>query len=489
MGPTWRVASDFVSRVHRLGSLVTCLFFVLWFASGAILLFVPFPTLTEQERFTWQEPIAVEARCVSIGEGWAALQQPSVMMDEVRLVSTAGRPLYLFELRDGRVEAVWADTGMRIDHFTAEQAARAVETALPRYEPAHMDQVTDDQWTVHQRFDRHRPLYRMTLPDERGRQVYVSSRTGEVVLDTTRRERFWNSFGAVTHWLYWPVLRRHREAWNQVVWWVAALGVLTALSGLIVGTIRSAGVQSWSKAVMRWHYRVGLVIGGLLLTWVFSGLLSMDNGRWFSPPGLQPRDRDLLHGAPPDSSRLSIRPSDVLRRMGSNRPVREIVTQTIGGQIVVIVRFDEEEQLILHPPDWAAGAKFLNQETVLAAARQLRPAHLQDVVRLERGDFYYYPTMHNPRPFPVTRIRFDDRLATWAYVDLRTGRLVEMLDRGQRVHRWLFHGLHSWDLPVLQDYPRSRQAVLSILCLVGVGFSLTGAWLALASVWRTVHKP
>jgi hypothetical protein len=48
-----------------------------------------------------------------------------------------------------------------------------------------------DQWTVSGAFNRHRPLYRIAIGDEADTDLYVSSSTGEVVGDTTRRERGW----------------------------------------------------------------------------------------------------------------------------------------------------------------------------------------------------------------------------------------------------------------------------------------------------------
>ena len=46
---------------------------------------------------------------------------------------------------------------------------------------------------------------------------YVSSVTGEVVMQTTRQSRGLAYLGPVPHWLYLPVLRRNGPLWSQVV--------------------------------------------------------------------------------------------------------------------------------------------------------------------------------------------------------------------------------------------------------------------------------
>ena len=57
-----------------------------------------------------------------------------------------------------------------------------------------------------------------------GQQIYLSDRTGEIVCDTTRRERMWNWCGAVLHWVYFTELRNAPAVWRQVVLWLRASG-------------------------------------------------------------------------------------------------------------------------------------------------------------------------------------------------------------------------------------------------------------------------
>ena len=88
------------------------------------------------------------------------------------------------------------------------------------------------------------------LGDAADTHLYVSSVTGQVVLDTQRVERAWNWAGSVVHWIYPTALRKHWSAWDTTVWWLS----LVAMIGAIVLTLRSRpGVrkQKISKQLAR----------------------------------------------------------------------------------------------------------------------------------------------------------------------------------------------------------------------------------------------
>ena len=82
------------------------------------------------------------------------------------------------------------------------------------------------------------------------------------------------------------------------------------------------------------------------------------------------------------------------------------------------------------------------------------------------------------------RIRSGDRDGTWVYLDPRTGSIVQVLRRPDRVNRWLYHGLHSLDMAWLWH----RRPLWDVTV---IGLSLGGLSLALSSAtpgWRRVWK-
>lgn len=297
---------------HRWAGLLGALFCLLWFLSGMVMLFVPFPQLTEEKRLQWLPSIQWDHCCLEVDVLWR--QIPSdVTVAQVRLIMTIGGPRFVVHDLDRTVYAVSGDdldTGMGLRVSDLDQ-----EAVRSRYDgPVTVTQMVRDLWTVQERFIPHRPLWKVSLHDDEGRDLYLSSRTGEVVAETTSWQRGWNWVGAIVHWAYLPAFREHRLEWKQTLSGLAIVGVVSMGTGLWIGIIRlkrsSTGMlQSPYGGGWRWHHRLGLCAGFFGLTWAFSGLLTLDDGRWFSvptPTDVQ-RERFLGEGIRPQDMAISLR--------------------------------------------------------------------------------------------------------------------------------------------------------------------------------------
>lgn len=115
-----------------------------------------------------------------------------------------------------------------------------------------------------------------------------------------------------------------------------------------------------------------------------------------------------------------------------------------------------------------------------SGARLVPGARIVHSEVLGKYDFYYYAraphTMsgHVEKRLPVLRLKFDDPNSTWVHLDPYTGAVVSKLDAHQRVKRWLFALLHSWDwLPLLERRPL-WDVLLILLSIGGFLVSYTG---------------
>src|SRR5947208_5198900 len=99
-------------------------------------------------------------------------------------------------------------------------------------------EIFSDQWTVAEQYDQYRPLYRVPLEDRPGTEVYISATTGEIVLKTTRRQRWWNYAGSVAHWIYPTALRSHPGLWAALLWWLGLVAMIGAGLGAVIGALR-----------------------------------------------------------------------------------------------------------------------------------------------------------------------------------------------------------------------------------------------------------
>ncbi|MNV56678.1 hypothetical protein D3C71_1489750 [compost metagenome] len=113
-------------------------------------------------------------------------------------------------------------------------------------------------------------------------------------------------------------------------------------------------------------------------------------------------------------------------------------------------------------------------------AQALMPFDSVNTTLLASYDAYYFrrgqASMYaaNARELPVLRVEFDDPGRTIAYLSLHSGDVVLSADRAQRLGRWLFNFLHSWDLPWMLKASAARDALLIALRLGALALALTG---------------
>ena len=470
--------------IHRVLGTGIALLVLLWFGSGAVLLFVPYPSLNEEERFQRLEPIQLDHCCVPLELVWNQVGLTHAV-ERVRLFMTSGRPVYVIHFLDGTLKGLWADQGELLSEIPQHDAVRGMQVGRSLERGSTAETLWDDRWTIHQRFDVHRPLRKIRLHDAESTEVYLSSTTGEVVMDTTAFERQWNTVGAVIHWLYIPMLRRHWALWDQTIWWLAAAGFITAVSGLVLGiqhVVQGRGHRLHSQfiGIKRWHHLGGMAIGAVVCVWLFSGMLSMDHGRWFSrgEPTVEQRQRFMGGRLVPEDVGVPL--GDAMRQVQLSAPVKEVLLIKIGGASYYVFRANPEQQVVMSAVSVQTPTSKFALDTLAEAAKTVIPAQQIDRNEIAQGDLYYYSTVHHPRPLSGLRVVLDDPARTWVHIDTNTGRLMEIMDSSGRVYRWLFHGLHSWDVPFFLEHDRQRRMVLLGLCVAGFLFSLSGVYLGIA---------
>jgi hypothetical protein len=364
------------------------------------------------------------------------------------------------------------------------------------------------------------PLHIVALGDDAGTEVYVADHLGEIVMKTDRRGRGWGYAGAVLHWIYFTPLRRHAALWDGVIVYGSLVGCVMALSGLVAGLWRwsaapryrlrgrPAPSRSPYAGLMRWHHYAGLIFGVVTFTWILSGLLSMNPWDW--SPGHTPTEaqRLAMAGGPLRSDAVTV---EALRQgvtaLSRAWPVKEVEVVQVGGDLwlsayrapeapVGGARRDTDVAAFLSPDaalerrmvalgdSVAAPVDRVAATVVERLTRAAGPkAPVRDAVWLDAYDAYYYDR-DGARPLPVLRVRFDDPEATWLYADPRSGRLVAREVNRSRAERWLYNGLHSFDLLGLH----TRRPLWDILL---IGLSLGGLLLtttAMLPAWRRLQR-
>jgi hypothetical protein len=448
---------------------------LMWCVSGVVMMYKQYPTLEPEEQLVALQPLDA-SRCCSEGFS-ASIDEDRVgpfMLERhldgavLRFQSTFGGQLIL-DVGTGRWIDAWSE-----DELRAIGTDYAVRQNWER--PDNIDIVDRDQWTVQARFNAHRPMFKFANPQ--GRNWYVSSSTAQIVQVTSRMERFWNWLGSIPHWLYPTVLRQHTTVWAQVVIWLTVISLFLTVTGIIIGIRqfrwRSAGQKSPYRTWTLWHHYAGLFFGLFTLTWVLSGLFSMNpwgllESRSFAD------ERYILNGVNQSGSEVVAAVEEVLPAVPAGT-VRLESAYWLGEPYFLVWDADGNSARIA-----ADGVKSLVSESDIYRATVELGLQDASVDRIVDEDAYYY-SLHEDVRLPAWRIRdaFGDRL----YISEETGLLQATVDRNAAPNRWLFQAMHSLDF---HELLRSRPLwdIVMLVLLIGVTIGVgTGTWIGIRRLGR-----
>ena len=467
---------------HRWLGIVLGVLFVVWFASGIVMMYARMPELDPRERLAKLAPIDPQLIQVAPPSGEGVSRLSIAMLD--------GRPVY--RVQQGRQQrTVFADTGEAPGKITE---ARAVEIA-GNFAPEHRSTLRydgylsdSDQWTFGVRGLM--PMHRVALGDEAGTEVYVSEQTSEVVQVTTASGRLWGWLGAVLHWVYFTSFRLNSKLWNEFIVWTSLVGTIMSIIGLGWGLwrfspsmryrLRRAPQRSPYSGWMKWHHIAGLLFGLTTITWVFSGLLSMDPWDWH--PGTAPT-RDQRNAATNGSIHFDqLTPaqlSSAITAFGEHRPKEVEVIRFRGVNYLRAERW----LMAIDRSDAPLIAEFDHKAIEEVAHAAMPGIAIEDESWLDQYDPYYYDR-DGRLSLPVLRVRYLDPQRTWLYLDPKRGAIVRKEERLTRLNRWLYHGLHSLDFPFLYYRRPLWDVVVIVLSIGGIVLSVTTA---LAS-WRRLRR-
>jgi hypothetical protein len=465
--------------LHRYLGIAVGALMVMWCLSGIVMLYVSYPALGENIRLKHLQPIAWRD-CCKIADALAA-DFPSA---GIWIEMLDGRPV-LYPREDSR--PVDLSTGALIEGISADQAAGVAKSFAANASPAApqlLGLIDRDQWTVSGDFNSERPLYHFGLADAAGTELYVSSRSGRAVQITTTRERFWNWLGAIPHWLYFTELRSHPRIWSQAVVVASLLGCFLAGIGIYLGirqfAARPAGRWSPYIGFNLWHHIAGLIFGVFTLTWVLSGLLSMNPWGWLRGTGIE-TESAAIAGAPRSSANLAV----ALQILADAGPAAvSLKAAPLNGENYFIAGSAGGERLRLNErgtpaPLGGADLKFLAQALDSVETRSTPKLATQE-------DDYYFSHHRELAVLPVYRLVLPS--GTRYYLDSVSGKLVAKLDAASRAYRWLHEGLHRLDFaPGLRARPLWDLVMLFLMTGVTV-VCVTGACLGYRRLTRTGLK-
>jgi hypothetical protein len=509
--------------VHRYLGLVFCLIFVIWFASGIVMIYKRMPEYAAEERLARMPALDAAGFRITPAQALEAAGFGEAPR-RVVLTSFQGRPVYRFFVDFGS-STVYADDGRFVDVVDREGALAIAARAFPesRTTIQYLAGLEEpDQWTINNRFENSGVLHHIALGDDAGTELYIAEGTGEITQKTDSSSRFWGYLGPVMHWFYFTPLRAQRAPlWNDLIVYGSVVGCLLCILGIVIGVYRFSASRRFMRGTsmspyvgwLQWHHYAGLLFGVFTFTWTFSGLLTMTPFNWFDQGGPTGQQVRAIRGNGVDLAAFNVPPAAALAEFQKRFQPKEVELLQFMGEpfYAAYERADfsnrAHQDAVRYVAPGATLARVLvtangdtprvkengfTRDELLMAARAAMPGMEPiEVTWLTDVDNYYYQRTGGLR-LPALRAKFDDPEQTWLYLYAGDGSLVQSESRSSRAERWLYQGLHSLDFPWLYQTPWLWYPLIVALSLGGLALSLTSVivgWRFLRGRTRPAAEP
>ena len=259
--------------------------------------------------------------------------------------------------------------------------------------------------------------------------------------------------------------------------WTSGAALLLVMLGMVLGIQRlrlrqryAGGRRSPYRGWQAWHHWLGLGIGTLMLTWLFSGWLSVTPFGWLSSPGVTAQDRLAFAGGALTRADLAAPVADIVRR---HPGLLELAWRRIDGQLNFSMLDHAQRQLLRPVP----------AEQLQHAIQAMRPGAPLTLELLTSEDHYHY-SHHRQAVLPVLRAHFGLADETTFYIDPAQGDIAGHADSNSKWNRWLFNGLHQLDFAAVVRLRPIWDILVIGLCVIGAVSTLTGVVLG----WRRLRK-
>ena len=215
-------------HLHRILGLLLCILCFSWFISGIVMIYHFFPWVSQEDRFTRAEILDTN-NLPAIQD--VLLRFPAKTPTRgLSLNNPYGDPV--FSIGGGRQSIeLYADTNVVppvINYALCESRAKrwCADRKISRVDTLH----ALDQWIPFAQYKREFPIYKFYFDGPEKYQLYVSSRTANILQFTNSDNRFWAWCGAIPHWVYFTVIRSNQNLWTQFMYWACYLGMFMCLS-------------------------------------------------------------------------------------------------------------------------------------------------------------------------------------------------------------------------------------------------------------------
>ena len=479
-----------IYSIHRILGTLLSILFLMWFVTGMVLMYHTFPKVNNKQKTKVLDTLSV----AHLPDFNSVLHQiPDSMLEgTIRLDQFLGETK--FHVQAGKTECIIPADSLKT---FSEVNWNYIKQTAEKWCSAQVIRVDTlrklDQWIPFGQLKKDFPIYKFYYDDEENHQLYISSKSADVLQFTTSDQRFWAWVGAIPHWVYFTILRQDKDLWVKSVVILSALGILMTVSGIWVGidaylqryrrqkTLASPYKKKWYW----WHHVTGVLFGVFVLTWIFSGMMSLvDTPSWLGRTRKESSVDRVLSHRNVSSLNYKLDYRTVVKAYSGkiksvewdnfrNIPLYNIVTET--DKVTIDASADTLRVLQL------------TEQDVLSVIHEIHGNHIPKNISLLTEYDAYYISKAGHLPLPVYRVNIDNEDKDTYYINPATGK-YRHVNNHDRWGFWMYQGLHSLKIKFLLDYPWVWTLVMWTLLTGGAVVSLSGVVLGYRYVARKCRK-
>lgn len=479
--------TKFMQFIHRILGTALSILFLVWFLSGLVMIYHTFPRVSQADRISRMEYLEADA-LPSIHELQARIPNGESITG-LTLNRSFGQDIFHIQTSKGTYDLP-ADSAARLP-IVNEQYIKKTAALWCTSPISKIDSLYNlEQWIPFGQLKKEFPIYKFYFDDPERHELYIASKTGKVLQMTDKDSRFWAWVGAIPHWIYFTSLRQDAKRWIDVVVCLSGIGCIMCVAGIYLGVRdfrlarkRRKGISPYKKTWYKWHHIIGTFFGLFVLTFAFSGMMSLARVQDWGIRAKLPIEpnREIRNMAPaPDKYTLDYR--SVIAAYPNQ--IRQLEWNSFGDiPFYTLQNGTENTTIQIDATDSIPRHLYLKEEQILAVIRNVHGTNsTMKTTLLDHYDTYYVSRKHR-LPLPVWKIELADVDNSCYFVHPGSGQYRYVNTPARWMH-WMYPALHSLSIKFLVERPILWNIVMWGFMLTGTFVSLSGVWLA----WKYIMR-
>lgn len=495
-----RQIDKFLFTIHRILGTLLSILFAMWFASGLVMIYHTFPYIPASAYLMKND-------CLHAGNVPSLEQIRSLEPQEIDGLQSVTLHSYLGSVR---LTYNYRDTSVLRVVRSAPALKDTTATLLDMWsdrKPVRVDTLYRlDEWIINKWGYSDFPVYKFHFNDQGKHQLYIG---GNAVLQyVSQSQRLWGYLSAVPHWIYIRQLTQYPDIWIPFIMWSAFLGCFMCLTGIYLGVkrfrvSRFRVTSMYRRFSYKWHHIMGAVFGVFCITSAFSGAMSVTSVPQWLVKTHTYTDRSPLTAL--SLKAFSLEPAVWLQSVCEpagkpvyrlklqsylGRPVMELATDSVVTSGTRYLSYQNRTTRFIYTDASQNYPQSLHiDKTDIGRALQtLYPANASDI-RISTLTAYdsYYINRNLNQPLPVWKAEINDEDRSLYYFNPSVPDYY-YYNSSRKVQKYLYSHLHNFTFPFLVQHGALRIVLLWVICLAGLFISLTGCYLGIRYLMRTVKK-